>query len=131
LKSRDLPRNVDKDPTWRADAVFTRDELERLLFDERVPVDRRVLYAVLGLAGLRFGEASALRWRSYDAAMQPLGRLLITSAWSTTHKQERPTKCEQPRLGLARTVTTLAPSIQAASMEKKTCRMASRCTPRL
>jgi hypothetical protein len=40
-----LPKKVDKDPEWRAGAIFTRAEVERLLSDERLPTDRQVLYA--------------------------------------------------------------------------------------
>jgi integrase len=98
LRRGDLPKQVDKDPTWRVGAVFTRDELERLISDRRVPEDRRTFYALLGLTGLRFGEAAALRWRSYDATLEPLGRLLVASSWSTRGRLERATKTEQPRL---------------------------------
>jgi integrase len=78
--------------------VFTRGELERLISDERLPLDRSVLYTLLGLVGLRFGEASALRWRTYDTTLDPLGRLLVASSWSTTKHKEKATKTEQPRL---------------------------------
>ena len=98
LKRHDLPKAADKDATWRAGAVFSRDELEQLLSDERVPEDRRVLNALLALAGLRFGEASALRWRNYDTTLEPLGRILIASSWSTARRIEKATKAEQPRL---------------------------------
>src|SRR5579883_94410 len=97
LKRTDLPKIMDKDPTWRAGAVFTRGELEQILSDDRLPPDRRVLYALLGLAGLRFGEAAALRWRAYDATLEPLGRLLIASSWHTRKREEKSTKTEQPR----------------------------------
>lgn len=79
---------IDKDPTWRAGAVFTRGELEQLISDDRLPPDRRVLWALLGLAGLRFGEAAALRFRHYDATLEPLGRLLIASSWHTRRREE-------------------------------------------
>jgi hypothetical protein len=59
---------MDKDHTWRASAVFQRGELQQLITDVR-------LYALLALAGLRFGEAAALRWRSYESTTEPLGRL--------------------------------------------------------
>ncbi|MFT3838963.1 MAG: tyrosine-type recombinase/integrase [Myxococcaceae bacterium] len=98
VSPHELPKAVDKDPTWRANAVFTRGELEQLLVDQRLPADRRVLYALLGLAGLRFGEAAALRWRSYDKTTAPLGRLLIASSWATGRQEETSTKTEQPRL---------------------------------
>jgi integrase len=98
LKRGELPKRIDKDPTWRAGAVLTRGELEQLISDERLPPDRRVLYALLGLSGLRFGEASALRWRSYDTTLEPLGRLLVASSWCTSKRKEKATKTEQPRL---------------------------------
>ena len=98
LKRGELPKVIDKDPTWRAGAVFTRGELEQLISDDRLPPDRRVLWALLGLAGLRFGEAAALRWRHYDATLEPLGRLLIASSWHTRRREEKGTKTEQPRM---------------------------------
>ena len=72
-----LPKKIDKDPTWRAEAIYTRAEAEQLCSDERIPFDRRVLYALKFLAGLRHGEAARLTWRAYDAAALPLGRLSI------------------------------------------------------
>jgi integrase len=98
LKPSDLPKLIDKDLAWRAGAVFTRSELELLLSDERIPWDRRMMYALMGLAGLRFGEAAALRWRSYDPSLEPLGRLHIITSYSTTARREKATKTEQPRL---------------------------------
>lgn len=85
LRRNDLPKKVDKDPTWRSLAIFTREEVEALISDERVPEDRRVLYAVIVLAaGLRFGEAAALRWRIYDRKVQPLGRLHVAHLLALT-----------------------------------------------
>jgi hypothetical protein len=42
---------VDADPDWRDRAIFSRAELETLISDSRVPFDRRVLYALQGIAG--------------------------------------------------------------------------------
>ncbi len=98
LKRTDLPKIVDKNPTWRATAVFTRGELEQLISDDRLPDDRRMMYALMGLAGLRFGEAAALRWRSYDPTLEPLGRLLVATSYNTDQKLEKSVKTEQPRL---------------------------------
>lgn len=75
LERGTLPKKADKDPTWRADAIYTRDEVEMLISDERILADRRVLYGLKGLAALRHGEAAALRWSQYDAAAQPLGAI--------------------------------------------------------
>jgi len=98
LKPNDLPKLVDKDPAWRVGAVFTRNELELLLSEDRIPWDRRMMYALMGLAGLRFGEASSLRWRSYDPSLKPLGRLHIVTSYNTRARREKATKTEQPRL---------------------------------
>jgi integrase len=98
LKRGDLPKKVDKDPTWRANAVFTRGEMEQLLSHPDLPPDPRVLYAVLGLAGLRFGEAAALRWRHLDTTLEPLGRLVVATSYNTRKRIEKATKTEQPRM---------------------------------
>ena len=68
LTRHQLGENVDKDPTWRATAVFTRAELGMLISESRVPPDRQVLYALQGIAALRHGEAAGLRWKHYDPA---------------------------------------------------------------
>lgn len=78
-----LPDKRDADPAWRSSAVFTRGEVEALISDERIPEDRRVLYALLVLTGCRWGEAASLRWRDYDPEAAPLGRLVIARSYST------------------------------------------------
>jgi integrase len=74
--------------------VFTRDEAVTLISDPRIPLDRRVVYAFGLLAGLRPGEAAALRWRHYDATTEPLGRLLIATAYNTKRAVTKRTKTE-------------------------------------
>ncbi len=59
IKRGELPAKIDKDPTWRSGAVFTREEVEQLLSDDRIPEERRTLYALLFLGGMRIGEAEA------------------------------------------------------------------------
>ncbi len=76
-----LPPKKDKDPSWRAKAVFTRTEVEALISDERIPVDRRTFYALQLLTGCRFGEAAGRRWSDYDPACKPLGRLVVDSQY--------------------------------------------------
>jgi integrase len=73
----DLPKNRDASPRWRKSAVFTRAELEQLISDDRIPLLRRMLYAMLGLTGMRLGEATARTWADYDPEAEPLGRLLV------------------------------------------------------
>jgi integrase len=97
IKRGELPAKIDKNPTWRSGAVFTREEVEQLISDERIPEDRRTLYAVLFLGGMRIGEAAALRWRAYDATTNPLGRLLIASSFNRKKKLEKSVKTERPR----------------------------------
>jgi integrase len=92
LTKYQLGEAVDKDPEWRVTARYSRDELEILISDPRLPIDRRVFYALEGIAGLRLGEAAGLRWRHYDPSLKPLGRLLI----ATSYDKGR-TKTKQPR----------------------------------
>lgn len=72
-----LPKKVDKDPEWRAQAIYERPEVEQLISDPRIPEDRRVLYALKAIGGLRHGEAAGLTWRQYDATLEPLGALTL------------------------------------------------------
>lgn len=97
VKRTELPRKIDADPAWRAGAVFTRGEVEALISDPRIPLDRRAVYAVLALAGPRFGEAAALRWRSYEATAEPLGRLSLTASFDAKAHAETSLKTERPR----------------------------------
>ncbi len=64
LTKHQLGPKVDSNPEFRAQAQFGRAELELLISDARVPLDRRVFYALEGLAGVRLGEASGLLWRN-------------------------------------------------------------------
>src|SRR5216684_1832273 len=97
IKRGELPAKIDKDPTWRSGAIFTREEVERLISDERVPEDRRLFYAIAFLAGLRTGEVSALRWRAYDSEVDPLGKLLVAASFNTRTRTEKAVKTGKPR----------------------------------
>lgn len=81
LGRHELGPNVDKDPEWRATAIYSREELECLISSDLIPWDRQVLYAIEGLAGLRHGEAVGFRWRNYDARMKPLGQILVARSY--------------------------------------------------
>lgn len=76
-----LPKKQDKDPAWRAQAIFTRDEIEQLLSDDRIPEDRRVIYALKFFCG-RHTEALKSTWARYDATTEPLGTLHIVETKS-------------------------------------------------
>ncbi len=92
LDERDLGPLVDKDPEWRAGAVFARDEVELIITSPLIPLDRQMVYALEFLAGLRHGEAAALRWRHYDPTLEPLGQLLVAHSFNTQKHAEKSTK---------------------------------------
>lgn len=96
-KRRELPAREDKDPAWRAGAIFTRDEVELLISHPDVPLYRRVLWALMFLTGERSGEASARRWRDYDARAEPLGRLVVATSWNSKLKLLKTTKAKKQR----------------------------------
>ena len=77
LDRTDMPKKADRDPTWRQEAIYTRDELEQLISDGRILPDRRVVYGLKGLAALRHGEVRRLRWRDYEPSLEPLGCLYL------------------------------------------------------
>jgi integrase len=97
LKKSQLPKKSDKDPAWRAGAVFTREEVQLLLSSPVVPADRRAVYALMFVGGLRFGEVAALRWRHLLADVAPLGKLVIASSYSTKKRVEKGVKTDRPR----------------------------------
>ena len=78
-------------------AVFTREEVEQLLIDQRIALDQRVHYAIAFLAGLRHGEISALRWRHWDTTAVPLGRLMVAKSYSTEKRRMKGTKTDTVR----------------------------------
>ena len=53
------------------------------------------MYAIMFFGAMRFGEASALTWRDYDATCKPLGRLVIEKSYSS--KSRKATKTDNPR----------------------------------
>jgi integrase len=96
LDERQLGPVIDKDPEWRDGALFTREEAEHMMADPRIPLDRRVVYALGLLAGLRPGEAAALRWRHY-LERKPLRELTVALSYSTSRSQTKRTKTEAVR----------------------------------
>lgn len=81
LKHGELPPKIDLDSEWRALATYTMREVEQLISDARIPVERRVQYGMKALAGLRHGEVAGARWRHYDSTLEPLGRLVIATSY--------------------------------------------------
>jgi hypothetical protein len=94
LDERQLGPLTDKDPEWRNEAVFTHDEVETVISDARIPPDRQMVYALELLAGVRPGEAAAVRWRHYDPTVRPLGKLLVAKSYNTRRDREKSTKTD-------------------------------------
>ena len=97
LRKGVLPKLRDKDPLWRATAVFTREEIELLIASPSVLPDRRVVHALQALAGLRHGEVAALRWSHYDGDARPLPRLLVAFSYSSRQLKVKVNKTETTR----------------------------------
>lgn len=91
IKRGELPPKQDADPRWRSGAVYTRDEIESLISDPRVPHQRRMYYGIAFLASTRLGEVSGRRWRDYDPVCELLGRLLCA-----TQYDDLPLKGQRP-----------------------------------
>ncbi len=87
-----LPPKRFKNAKARKEGWFARDEVGRLLSDPRVEEDRRVLYALLFLTGMRPGESAALRFCDWDRAALPLTRLCVERAIKSVTGVEGPTK---------------------------------------
>lgn len=97
LERNEWPQLIDKDINWRPGAVFTLPEAERLVSDARVPLDRRVFYALGLLGGLREGEIAALRWDAYDPDRGQLGGLQVRASYTRKNKRETPPKSKLAR----------------------------------
>lgn len=81
-----VPPVIDKDPEWRAGAVFSREELQALVSDGRLIEWRRTMYALKGILGLRHGEAARAKW-SHIEAREPLNCLLVPRNKTKTPRQ--------------------------------------------
>ncbi len=62
----------------RRRAVFSVKEVELFISSPAIPEQRRVLYAIEFLAGLRTGQVSALRWGDHEPDLKPLGKKVKT-----------------------------------------------------
>ena len=82
LGEEELGPMVDKDPEWRETAIYSRDEIAGLMFDPRIPADRRLFYACSYLAGRRLGEVSGLRFRHVDLTAEPLGAIVFARSYA-------------------------------------------------
>lgn len=97
LEHGELPAKRDADPEWRSQATYTVHEVERLISDVKIPVERRVQYALKAIAGLRHGEMAALCWRHLDYTAEPLARINVVQAWDSRAKKIKSTKSGDTR----------------------------------
>lgn len=84
--------NEDHSPTWRDGAVFDAEEAAVLIHDERLPIERRVFYALLFYTGARFGEISALTVGSYKRGPATTGKLTIDKSFQSRSGKVKGTK---------------------------------------
>ena len=92
LTEEELGPMVDKDPEWREQAIYERHEAATLMFDPRLPSDRRMYYALEYLGGLRLGEASGLRVRHLELEKHPLASMLIARSYARDRTKTKTTK---------------------------------------
>jgi integrase len=72
---------------------YSGEEVSTLVYDTRIPEDRRVLYAIEFLTGMRTGEAAARRWEDWEPEyLGRLGRLVARTAYNTRHRVLKATK---------------------------------------
>jgi integrase len=90
-KGRDLPSACDKDPTWRAAAVFSKAEVEAILSASSTSDFWRALFALLFTTGARLGEVVALRFNRV-LPDSPLPRVVLAESWNWHSKKLNPTK---------------------------------------
>lgn len=85
------PARTDKAPGARRLWRSTSDEVVSLISSWDLPQERRVMWAVLLLAGLRLGELVVLRWSDIERR-SPLSALVVSRAWDQHGKRIKSTK---------------------------------------
>jgi len=103
-KPTELPDKEQDDETWRDAAYYSHEECEALISDVRIPLYRRVLYAICIFTGCRIGEAAALHWSEYDPRIEPLGQLTLSKSYSTKRKVIGKTKTKKVKYAPAHPV---------------------------
>jgi integrase len=97
VPKRALPSRRPRDPKRPELEVLELVEVAQLLADERIPWDRRFLWALLLFTGARPGEAFALTWGDYSEKLKPLGELVVARSFDSVEKSVRATKTELVR----------------------------------
>lgn len=80
VRHGELPPLQDARPEgWREQALFSLDEIAKLLAAEQIEPQYRTMYSVYFLTGSRFSEITSVRVRDYNRNRKPLGQLTIRS----------------------------------------------------
>lgn len=90
LRRGQLPKKRDKDPHWREGAVFSHAEVVQLIRDNRIPLDRRVYYALSFATGMRPSEVAVLQVADYLPSEKPLGRINVSKAFDRNASSAQP-----------------------------------------
>jgi integrase len=72
-------------------------EFRRVITSSRIPLDRRLDYALAGAAGLRSGERHDLRFGDIDFSRKPNPSIRVDSSWSRKEGRVKPTKTKIAR----------------------------------
>lgn len=96
-RRKEIPPKQDADLAWRETAVYSADEVAQLVSDARIPKDRRTIYALLFLGGMRIGEVAARTWADLDETAQPLARLACRTSFNRKQKRIKGVKTDRPR----------------------------------
>jgi len=89
LTAEHLGESEQSDPLEREAELYTRAEVERLISDPAIDLDRRVFYALEAMTGMRLGEVSGLRWKHYLPEVEPLGRLVVATSYDKGRTKTR------------------------------------------
>ena len=77
-------------------AIYEKGDLLALITCERIPLDRRVFYALTGLTAMRHGEAAGRRWRDWEPNTPILGCLSVDTQYDS-EPLKSPDGEERPR----------------------------------
>jgi integrase len=94
-----LPRGVLPGTSKKGAPPYSRDELAVMLGSPGVTPDVRVLLALMGLGGLRLGEACGRRWGDLDTTAKPLWCLHVHDQYD-----RQPLKGQRPGVSADRWV---------------------------
>ena len=93
-----MPKRVDKDPLWRATAKFSRDEVERLISDERIPWIAAAQTRSSFLGACRWGEMARAAWREFEPRYEGgLGAHRVRALVRSQNRRIKSMKTEVPR----------------------------------